>query len=79
MIGFLGRWASGDIKTGATFLWELALKHSDYKEDSILTNKMNYDIVWYVSNIGRTNWPEDLLGPQPYFIDEIFQDLEDVL
>lgn len=63
MIGFLGMRASGEVKTGATFLWELALSHHDYKEDSLLTDEMVYDIVWYVSNIGKKNWPEDLLGP----------------
>ena len=72
MLDFLGNRASGAIKTGACFLRELALKHHDYKEDSKLTDEMVYDIVRYVSNIGRTNWPSDLLGPQPNFIDEIF-------
>ena len=71
MLRFLGKWASGELQTGAHYLWKLALEHPSYQQDSMLTQDMIYDIVNHAQHIGCTEWPEDLLGQKPLFVDDL--------
>ena len=54
--------ASGELPTGARFLRDFILSHSDYRKDSLITPDIASDIVAF----GRGEvWNEDLLGPLP--------------
>lgn len=55
---------------------EMALSHPSYKQDSILTPDMTYDIVKRVTQIGQDEWPEELLGKKPSYLDDLYRDAQ---
>lgn len=57
------RRASGELITTATWIRQEVLNHPDYKKDSIVTERINYDLLKKAKDIqeGRLNCPE-LLG-----------------
>lgn len=78
MLDFMGKRASGQILTGASYIRKMVQEHPDYKQDSIVTPEINYDIVRHIAMIGGHNeevWPEDLLGEKPEFIDELLEEI----
>jgi len=42
---FLAKRARGDIPTGANFLRSYVMNHPDYKQDSMLTKQMQFDLL----------------------------------
>lgn len=66
-IDLISRRASGELKTGATFLREFVMKHPTYKKDSRLTKEIAHDIVLLAEKLGRGDTaiegfiPSDLL------------------
>lgn len=45
MLDFLVKRARGEIKTGARFMRDLVLNHPEYKKDSVVSNKICFDLV----------------------------------
>jgi glutamate--cysteine ligase catalytic subunit len=56
----LKRRLRGEIPTGARFLRNFILNHSQYQHDSIVTDEMAFDMV---RTCTRMEWNEQLLGP----------------
>ncbi|KAL4715235.1 hypothetical protein ACJJTC_007817 [Scirpophaga incertulas] len=57
------RRASGDISTMASWMRDFITKHPDYKKDSIVTEKINYDLLKTAHAIQSGNMPAaTLLG-----------------
>jgi glutamate--cysteine ligase catalytic subunit len=50
-LSFLADRSKGKVLTGAKFLRNYALNHPSYKQDSILTDEMIYDIEIMVSSL----------------------------
>lgn len=50
-LNFLLMRAKGQIKTGARIIRDFVMSHPDYKQDSIITNKIAFDLVSYIMNI----------------------------
>lgn len=46
----IGR-ASGKLYTGAKWMREFVTNHKDYKHDSVITQKMAYDLVKKISDV----------------------------
>ncbi|XP_019376114.1 PREDICTED: glutamate--cysteine ligase catalytic subunit isoform X3 [Gavialis gangeticus] len=55
--------ASGELMTVARWMREFVANHPDYKQDSVITDEINYSLIWKCNQIaqGRTECPE-LLG-----------------
>lgn len=71
MLGFLLKRAKGEIKTGARFMRDLVLNHPEYEKDSIVSNKICYDLVKRIALLGMgAKWDESLLGEMPGFMEE---------
>ncbi len=45
--------ARGEIKTGATLIREFVLSHPEYKHDSIVSNRIAYDLVEAIIDYSR--------------------------
>ena len=58
-MSFLLDRSKGKIKTGARFIREFVLNHQEYKQDSIVTNKIAFDLMSTIINLN--NSPEELL------------------
>jgi len=57
--------AIGTLKTTATFLREFVYNHPAYKQDSVVNQEINYDMVKMIDEIERGVRPAvDLLGTQ---------------
>lgn len=59
--------SKGEVKTGARFIRDFVLNHVDYKHDSIVSNKIAYDLMSSIINMN--NDPEErakLLGKKWY-------------
>ncbi|KAG5885190.1 hypothetical protein JTB14_036497 [Gonioctena quinquepunctata] len=55
--------ASGEILTTASWMRKFVLEHPDYRRDSKITEKINYDLLNTMTAIGRGDIPcLDLLG-----------------
>ncbi|CAI9617081.1 unnamed protein product [Staurois parvus] len=52
--------ASGELMTSARWLREFVSNHPDYKHDSVITDKINYDLMVKCNQIanGQTSCPE---------------------
>lgn len=50
---FLLARARGEIKTGARFIRDFVLQHPDYKQDSIISDKISYDLMACVVNLSK--------------------------
>ncbi|KQL60158.1 glutamate--cysteine ligase catalytic subunit isoform X2 [Amazona aestiva] len=59
--------ASGELMTVARWMREFITQHPDYKQDSVITDEMNYSLIWKCNQIaqGQAECPE-LLGPQGF-------------
>nr|XP_033792537.1 glutamate--cysteine ligase catalytic subunit isoform X2 [Geotrypetes seraphini] len=57
--------ASGELMTVARWMREFVANHPNYQQDSVITDKMNYDLIMKCYNIANelTECPE-LLGPR---------------
>lgn len=78
MLSFLEKRATGEVLTGATYLRNFVSDHEEYNKDSIVSNKINYDLVRHVAKIGGHNcgdWPTALLGDKPKFMDSLFSEM----
>ncbi|XP_068258922.1 glutamate--cysteine ligase catalytic subunit isoform X2 [Nyctibius grandis] len=55
--------ASGELMTVARWMREFIAQHPDYKQDSMITDEMNYSLIWKCNQIaqGQAECPE-LLG-----------------
>uniref|UniRef100_A0A8C3N575 Glutamate--cysteine ligase n=1 Tax=Geospiza parvula TaxID=87175 RepID=A0A8C3N575_GEOPR len=55
--------ASGELMTVARWMREFIAQHPDYKQDSVITDEMNYSLMWRCNQIaqGQAECPE-LLG-----------------
>ncbi|XP_072782548.1 glutamate--cysteine ligase catalytic subunit isoform X2 [Taeniopygia guttata] len=55
--------ASGELMTVARWMREFIAQHPDYKQDSVITDEMNYSLMWKCNQIaqGQAECPE-LLG-----------------
>lgn len=74
LLNFLRRRATGELKSGARFVRDRVKAHPDYKKDSVISDSIAYDIVREAALIGghaTEEWPEDLLGEKPEFLDRI--------
>jgi hypothetical protein len=77
MLSYLGKRATGELKTGAKFIRDIVHAHPKYNKDSVINNEIVYDIVRIVAKIGGHNycWPTSLLGERPPFMDEVMSQI----
>lgn len=66
-LDLVGKRASGQLKTGATWIREFIRGHEDYKGDSKVSDKINYDLMKRVEKLGNGTgeldaFDEELLG-----------------
>jgi len=54
--------ASGKLKTNARFIREFILKHSDYKGDSRISERITYDLLNEVRDIQQSGRNQELYG-----------------
>ena len=54
---------SGKLKTTARWMRDFVDNHPDYKHDSVVTEKINYDLLWKFTQIsnGKIDVPELIL------------------
>lgn len=52
-LSLVGKRASGEFQTGATWIREFVRNHPDYKKDSVISEKINYDLMKVVERLGR--------------------------
>ncbi len=52
--------ARGDLMTPAAWMRKFVLQHPKYKQDSIVTDEINYDLMWRIKLIssGEIKCPE---------------------
>lgn len=48
--------ASGELKTTATWIREYVQKHPAYKQDSVVSQEIAYDLVMEMKAIGEVGW-----------------------
>ncbi|KAI8146644.1 glutamate-cysteine ligase-domain-containing protein [Fennellomyces sp. T-0311] len=62
-LSLISKRASGELMTGATYLRKLVTSHPDYKQDSVVSPEITYDLIQTVDRIakGELKAPE-LLG-----------------
>lgn len=46
--------AQGKIKTGARYIRDFVLSHPEYKQDSVVNNKIAYDLVSAIINLSNS-------------------------
>jgi len=62
-IEFIGKRATGELLTPASWMRKFVENHPDYQQDSVVTPKINYDLVDACVKIGKGELhPADLLG-----------------
>jgi len=62
-LNFISKRASGELVTAATFIRSFVSKHPDYKQDSVISTKINHDLVNLIAQIGLKEVnPPELLG-----------------
>lgn len=54
--------ASGKLQTAATWIRDFVLTHPDYKKDSVVSERINYDLVKAVEKLSARNGRVDGLG-----------------
>merc|ERR1712137_625143 len=60
---FLVKRASGEIKTGAAFIRDFVEKHPLYKQDSVVSDEIAYDLMMMCNDVGLGNkLAPELLG-----------------
>lgn len=62
-LDFISKRASGELKNAASWMRNFVVNHPDYKQDSKVSPKINYDLLDACVRIGRGEYhPADLLG-----------------
>ncbi len=46
--------AKGRVKTGARFIRDFVLNHPEYKKDSVVSNKISYDLMSTIINMNHS-------------------------
>eukprot|EP00344_Euplotes_crassus_P002658 CAMPEP_0197001892 /NCGR_PEP_ID=MMETSP1380-20130617/6480_1 /TAXON_ID=5936 /ORGANISM="Euplotes crassus, Strain CT5" /LENGTH=637 /DNA_ID=CAMNT_0042419747 /DNA_START=37 /DNA_END=1950 /DNA_ORIENTATION=- len=60
---FLAQRGRGEVKTGARYMRDFVLNHPDYQKDSVVNEKICYDLVKETTLLGaRLKWDESFLG-----------------
>mmetsp|Transcript_13934 Transcript_13934/g.32781 ORF Transcript_13934/g.32781 Transcript_13934/m.32781 type:complete len:644 (+) Transcript_13934:49-1980(+) len=60
---FIGKRASGELPTTAEWMRDFVLKHPEYKQDSVVSAKINYDLLKLCLEVSHGDVEgEDLLG-----------------
>lgn len=59
-LSLVGKRASGELQTGATWIREFVHNHPDYKKDSVVSEKINYDLMKIVEKLGQEGRVEGL-------------------
>ena len=60
---FISKRASGELMTDAAYIRKFVVNHPDYKQDSKINNKINFDLMEACVKIGRGDLiPTDLLS-----------------
>jgi len=52
--------ASGELQTGATWIREFVRAHPEYKKDSVVNERINYDLMRAVEKLGCDGYLEGL-------------------
>ena len=55
-------YAAGELLTPAKWIRNFISQHSDYKKDSIITEKITYDLMVACDKISKANMCVDLTG-----------------
>lgn len=73
---FIGDRASGKYITAASWIRNFVVNHPDYKKDSVVTHKINYDLVEACNKIalGQLEVPELLPSVADRKLPEGYQD-----
>lgn len=50
-IELIGKRASGELMTAATWMRKFVMSHPAYKKDSVVNDEINYDLMWRVQLI----------------------------
>eukprot|EP01117_Protostelium_nocturnum_P007754 TRINITY_DN2776_c0_g1_i1.p1 TRINITY_DN2776_c0_g1~~TRINITY_DN2776_c0_g1_i1.p1 ORF type:complete len:710 (+),score=166.16 TRINITY_DN2776_c0_g1_i1:169-2130(+) len=61
-LNFIGKRATGELQTNATWIRNFVQEHPDYKKDSIITHSINYDLLQAIHKIESGQ----LIPPQLY-------------
>jgi glutamate--cysteine ligase catalytic subunit len=60
-LNLVSKRASGELQTGATWIREFVRSHPDYQMDSVVTERINYDLMKAVETLGcEGTMPEGL-------------------
>ncbi|XP_013418129.1 glutamate--cysteine ligase catalytic subunit [Lingula anatina] len=54
-LAFIGKRASGETPTTARWIRDFVTSHPDYKKDSVVTERINYDLMCKCQEISNTN------------------------
>jgi len=65
-LNFISRRASGELITDATFIRDFVLKHPAYRQDSIVTHEINYDLIQTLDKIAHNTLIVPNLVPAEY-------------
>lgn len=52
-LSLVSKRASGELQTGATWIREFVRSHEEYKGDSVVGERINYDLMKAVETLGR--------------------------
>eukprot|EP00357_Protocruzia_adherens_P033027 CAMPEP_0115018550 /NCGR_PEP_ID=MMETSP0216-20121206/28883_1 /TAXON_ID=223996 /ORGANISM="Protocruzia adherens, Strain Boccale" /LENGTH=597 /DNA_ID=CAMNT_0002389787 /DNA_START=607 /DNA_END=2400 /DNA_ORIENTATION=- len=63
-VDFIAKRASGEIPTNATWMRDFIVNHPNYNRDSIVTEKINYDLMKFVSEISDQSYMDAYLAKQ---------------
>jgi glutamate--cysteine ligase catalytic subunit len=62
-LNLVGKRASGECKTAATWIRDFVTRHPSYGRDSKVTHEINYDLCMMIQRIIKKEvWPEELFG-----------------
>jgi len=62
-INFIARKASGELPTTATWIRNFVRSHPTYRHDSVVSPRINYDLMQIAADIGSGKpGPADLVG-----------------
>ena len=63
-LSFLSARAKGEVPTGARYIRDFVINHPNYKEDSIVSNEIAFDLMTKIEGVNKSGNPErsKLLG-----------------
>lgn len=72
-LSLISKRASGKLKTTARWMRDFVETHPDYKQDSVITEKINYDLMWKFTQIsnGEIDVPDLILVNNSKTTDDI--------